>query len=162
VLALVARPACAQAPDDRSFAAAVTRAVVFDPTTYAPALVTYGATRLDWNSSQIFFHNGFVEQNQQFTASGRPNDAPLPYADGNRRILGKSIAVLELSALNNVTAHTVSRLLQERYPHHRTLVGALGWAERIGVASYLTYLQSSANFRQWRDNTRRADQLGLR
>src|SRR5262249_33715572 len=51
--------------------------VTLDPTTYAPAIIAYDATVRDWNSSQPFFRNGFLEQNARFTVSGQANDTAV-------------------------------------------------------------------------------------
>src|SRR5438128_9379226 len=81
----------------------VTKRVVFDPTTYAPAIIAYDATMRDWKSSQPFFQNGFVEHNVRFTISGRPDDFPVSYSVGQRRILADALVNLEMSAVNNFT-----------------------------------------------------------
>ena len=52
----------------------VLKATFLDPTTYAPAVLTYDGTMRDWNTSQPFFRNGFLEQNARFTRSGRRSD----------------------------------------------------------------------------------------
>ena len=138
----------------------VVRRVALDPTTYAPAVVGWGATRLDWGSSQIFFRNGWHEQNPRFTVSGRAGDPPIGYAAGNRKILKDSVWNLRLSLMNNVSEQLIEGLLIRRYPTHRRLLRALGWIERIVAASYWTYQLSADHFRQWRANERRARELG--
>jgi len=138
----------------------VVKRVALDPTTYAPAVVAWGATRLDWGSSQIFFQNGWHEQNPRFTTSGRGGDTPIGYAAGNRQILEDSAWNLRLSLINNVSEQLIEGLLIRRYPTHRTLLRTLGWIERIAAASYWTYQLSADHFRQWRANERRARQLG--
>ena len=87
IIVLAASSAIAQ--DERptgSILPDVVRQVLFDPTTYVPAIVAWKATRLDWQSSQVFFQNGFVEHNPRFTASGLPDDTAMSYADGNHQI----------------------------------------------------------------------------
>jgi hypothetical protein len=160
-LTIEARPARAQESTGGSFFSAVVKSTAIDPTTYAPAAVTYGVTRLDWNSSQVFFRNGYIEQNQKFTVSGLPDDQPIGFATGNKRIVWKAVGVFEASALNNLAMHSVARSLKERYPEHGRLIATLSWAERISFASYITYMQSSASYQQWRQNTARAQALGL-
>ena len=66
---VLANTPAASAQDDKSSSAFadVVKGVVLDPTTYAPALIGYDATMRDWNTSQPFFRNGFVEHNQRFT-----------------------------------------------------------------------------------------------
>ena len=49
--------------NESSAVADVIKGVVFDPTTYAPAVISYDATMRDWNTSQPFFQNGYVERN---------------------------------------------------------------------------------------------------
>ena len=66
--------ASAQTETDSNVVWDVTKAVLFDPTTYAPATLSYTSMKMDWDSSQTLFRNGWVEQNQRFTISGRPND----------------------------------------------------------------------------------------
>ena len=61
VMLAAASSASAQDQDHASFAPDVLKGLIFDPTTYAPAVVTWEATRLDWRSSQIFFRNGSFE-----------------------------------------------------------------------------------------------------
>ena len=144
----------------RWFVPDVVRGVLLDPTTYAPAIVTWGATRLDWQSSQIFFQNGFVEHNPGFTVSGRADDTAIGYAAGNRQIFTDALANLSLSVANNASARVIERLLQQRYPSHRKLVRAIGWIERSAVASYLSYRLSAGHFRQWQSNKQQEVQLG--
>ena len=73
--------------DDASFVPALVKSVLFDPTSYVPAIVAWESTRLDWQSSQVFFQHGFLEQNPRFTVSGRANDSAVGYAAGNRLIV---------------------------------------------------------------------------
>ena len=86
-----------------SFVRNVVKKVILDPTTYAPAIVAWGATRLDWRSSQIFFQNGWLEHNRRFTVSGHGDDIAIGYAAGNRRILTDALSNLQFSAVNNVS-----------------------------------------------------------
>ena len=83
--------------------------MVFDPTTYAPAIIAYDATMRDWKTSQPFFRNGFMEHNSRFTISGRANDVPVSYAEGKKRILADAAANLGMSALNNFTGRVFER-----------------------------------------------------
>jgi hypothetical protein len=136
--------------------------VALDPTTYAPALFYYSTTRLDWNSSQVFFHNGILEHNERFTVSGRPDDVAISYGAGNKLILMDALSVVQMSAVNNLTNNVIERVLIARYPHHRKLFRALGWIQRTGFASYWSYRLSEAHYRQWRHNERMARQLGLK
>src|SRR5688572_15871656 len=86
-LALGLAPASALAQaEQRPFAWDVARAALIDPTTYAPALISYHAIRQDWKTSQILFANGWLEQNPRFTLSGRVNDVPVSYHEGTKRI----------------------------------------------------------------------------
>jgi hypothetical protein len=149
-----------QDQDRAAFVPDVVRRVVLDPTTSAPAIVAGEATHLDWRSSQVFFRNGSVEQNPRFTISGRGDDTAISYAAGNRRILKDAIANLQLSLVNNVSAHVMERLLMPRYPRRHKLLRTIGWIERSTVASYWSYRLSAGHFRQWQENERRAGQLG--
>jgi hypothetical protein len=154
--------ASAQDRDQPNIVADVAKGVLLDPTTYAPAIITWEATHLDWRSSQVFFRNGFSEQNPNFTLSGRSNDVAISYADGNRQILMDVFANLQVSLVNNVSTRVVEHWLVPRCPSHRKLVRTLGWVERSVVASLLTYQMSAVHFQQWRDNEQRARALGLR
>lgn len=162
LMMVLASPASAQEPDPASSLPAVVKAVILDPTTYAPAVVAWEATHLDWRSSQIFFQHGWSEQNPRFTTSGRRDDTAIGYAAGNRKITMDAFANVRLSVVNNFSSRMVERLLIRRYPKHRRLVRALGWIERSALASYWTYRLSADHFRQWRENERRARQFGYR
>lgn len=159
---LAVSPVSARAEGDqpRAFAWDVARAVLIDPTTFAPAVISYNAVRQDWNTSQILFQNGWVEQNPRFTISGRANDVPVSYGEGTRRIRIAALSVLQYSAANNVGVAVVERLLVTRYPHRETLIRTLSWVERIAFASVLTYRNSAEHFRQAASNRRLAREYG--
>src|ERR1700730_15771631 len=74
-----AQGAFAQDEKKSSALADVVKGVFFDPTTYAPAVIGYDATMRDWNTSQPFFKNGFVEHNARFTVTGRSDDTAMNY-----------------------------------------------------------------------------------
>jgi hypothetical protein len=160
LLGLAPVPAAAQEPEPRPFAWDVARAVLIDPTTYAPALISYEAIRQDWKTSQILFANGWVEQNPRYTVSGRANDLPISYEEGTRRIQGAALSVLQYSAANNVGIGVVERLLVARYPHRRTLIRTLSWIERVAFASLLTYRNSADHIRQASINRHLAREYG--
>jgi len=163
IAALILLVASSVAAQDRTRGTSVSdvvRSVALDPTTYAPAIVTWEAMRLDWRSSQIFFQHGWVEHNSQFTVSGRADDIAIGYAAGNRAIVTDAFANLQVSLVNNVSERVFERLLMNRYPDHRTLLRTAGWIERITMASYRTYRQAAGHVRQWQDNERRAQHLG--
>jgi hypothetical protein len=162
VLLMTARAASAQEPKPVSFLKDVVWAVAVDPTTYAPSVVTWKATRLDWRSSQVFFENGWAERNPRFTVGGGSPGVPVDYAAGNQTILIDALANLQLSVLHNLSERLVEHLLLPRYPKHRKLIRTLGWIERSAVASYWTYRLSAGHFRQWQENERRARELGYR
>ncbi|HEY7448415.1 MAG TPA: hypothetical protein VH702_09710 [Vicinamibacterales bacterium] len=153
-------PGPAELPDQPSAVWEVTRRTLLDPTTYTPAVLSYGSTRLDWNSSQVFFRHGFVEQNHRFTVSGFSYDIPISHAAGNRQILIDSLGILQMSVINNVTTNVLENILIKRYPHRRKLLRTLGWVERIGFASYWSYRLSADHFRKWRENEQMAQRLG--
>jgi len=138
------------------------KSVIFDPTTYAPAIIAYDATMRDWNTSQPFFRAGFVEHNERFTLTGRPNDVPMSYEDGQRRILTDALVNLQMSVVNNVADRLFERMLLSRFPQHRKLVKTLGWIERVSFASYMSYQLSAQHYRQAGLNAQRAQQMGLR
>jgi hypothetical protein len=139
-----------------------TRQVALDPTTYAPAIIAYESTKLDWDTSQVFFRNGYVEGNPRFTVSGLANDTPMPYGRGDRKILMDSLQILGGSVANNFFERTLEQMIIERYPDHPKLAHTLGWIERTAFASYWSYRLSANHFRQWKANERAAAELGLR
>lgn len=139
-----------------------TRQVIFDPTTYAPAIISYEATKLDWDTSQVFFRNGYVEGNPRFTVSGNPNDTPLSYGRGQRLILSDTLQILGGSMANNFLERTFEQMMLERFPDHPKLMKTIGWIERTAFASYWSYRLSANHFRQWKANERAAADLGLR
>ena len=150
----------AEAPRVSSFVSDVTKGVVLDPTTYAPAALLYQSMRLDWKSSQAFFQNGFVEANERYTVSGRAHDVPVSFAQGKRQILNDSLLNLPASFANNATSRVAERMLMQRFPNHPKLIRALGWIERTSFASYMSYRLSAKHFRQWQANEDLARQLG--
>jgi hypothetical protein len=162
VLSFLSSSALAQDQQQSSFLASVVKDVVLDPTTYAPAVIAYDATVRDWNSSQPFFRNGFMEHNPRFTISGLPNDVPLSYRDGNRRIVSDAVANLGVSLANNFTDRVFERRLMERYPGHRKIVRTVSWIERLSFGAYLSYALSAEHYRQAQANASRARELGYR
>jgi hypothetical protein len=161
LLALSSAPAVFAQEESRSSAVAdVFKGVVFDPTTYAPSLIQYHATMRDWNTSQPFFHNGFVERNARFTVSGRPNDLPIGYDAGRSLILKDALTTLGVSAAQNLTSRIVERALLARYPDHPKVVKTIGWIQRIAVGSLMSYRLSAAHYRQAALNEQRARELG--
>jgi hypothetical protein len=154
--------AFAQQPEQSSFFVDFTKGIVFDPTTYAPAMITYDATMRDWNSSQPFFRLGYKERNRRFTLSGRPDDTPIGYNEGRNLILKDALGILQVSLVNNATSRIIDRVLIARYPEHRTLFRTLGWIERVGFASFMSYRLSANHFRQAQLNEQRARELGMR
>jgi hypothetical protein len=136
--------------------------VLLDPTTYAPAAIAYDATMRDWNTSQPLFRSGYVERNQRFTLTGRPNDLPVSYGAGRSRITSDAMVNLEMSLVNNVTTAVVERALINRFPDHPKLVRTLGWIERVGFSSGMAYYLSAQHYRQAAVNEAQARQLGIR
>ena len=161
---VILTPAMASAQSDTGSSVFwdVTKSVVFDPTTYAPAAFSYTSMKMDWNSSQPLFRNGWVEQNHRFTLSGRANDRPISYADGNTKIRQMALLHLQESIVNNVAANVFERMLTAKYPQHRKLFKTLSWVERIAFASYVSYLASSNHFKQAERNRQLAVQYGYR
>ena len=160
LLFVPATRAVAQEEKPSSFLLDVGKRVALDPTTYAPAVVAFVATRQDWVTSQPLFEHGANELNSRFTVSGLPNDTPISYEAGNRRILLDALINLQVSAVSNFAGNIVERMLVERYPTHHKLIHGLGWAERIALSSFLSYQLSSQHFRQARANEQLARQLG--
>ena len=155
--------ASAQDRPPASFASDIVKGVAFDPTTYAPAIVAYGATRLDWESSRVFFQLGFAEHNARYTVSGVGDSAAISHRAGNRRIATDSLAVLlKLSLVHNVTERAIERVLIRRYPNHQKFFRVVGLVERIVGASYLSIALSGKHVRQWQQNERLARQLGYK
>jgi hypothetical protein len=148
VLGLSPTVISAQAEDSGPFAWDVARAVLIDPTTYAPAILSHEAMRQDWKTSQLLFAHGWLEQNPRFTLSGRANDVPVSYLEGTSRIRGAALTVLQYSVANNVGVQVVERLLVSRYPQRKKLIRTLSWIERIALASILTYSNSADHLRQ--------------
>src|SRR5687767_301930 len=154
--------ASAQSETDSNIFWDVTKSVVFDPTTYAPAALSYTSMKMDWESSQPLFRNGWVEQNRRFTVSGRANDVPLSFVEGNKKIRHMALMHLQESVINNVAANVFERVLARKYPEHRKLLKTLSWVERIAFSSYMSYLASSNHFKQARRNQELARQYGYR
>src|SRR4029453_2457871 len=88
---------------------------VFDPTTYAPAIIGYTSQRADWKSSQILFQAGGGGGKGPFMRSGLPDDTPIGYAAGNRLIRKDALGLFQESVFNNVIAGTTERVLIARY-----------------------------------------------
>ena len=153
--------AIAQDRGERSFVADVLSRVVLDPTTYAPAALAYDATMRDWRTSQPFFQHGFYESNARFTVSGLPNDVAVSYGAGQRIIRADALVSLRRSAVNNLAEQIFERVLVNKYPNHRKLVRAVGWAQRISFASFKAYRLSATHYRQAGQNERLARQLGF-
>lgn len=140
----------------------VVKGVFFDPTTYAPALISYHATMRDWNTSQPFFQNGFVEHNQRFTVTGRPDDTALSYMIGRKQIVKDTVTTFGFTAAQNATSRLVERALLQKFPEHRKAVKTIGWIQRISLASLMSYQMSASHYRQAQSNAQRAAALGLR
>jgi hypothetical protein len=147
---------------DSSAIADVIKGVVFDPTTYAPALISYDATMRDWNTSQPFFQNGYVERNARFTLTGLSNDRPVSYQIGRNQIMRDTLTTLGVSVIQNTTSRIVEQALMAKYPNHRKMVKTIGWIQRIGIASVMTYKLSAPHYRQAGINAQQAGELGFR
>lgn len=136
--------------------------VAIDPTTYAPTVFAYETTMRDWQTSQVFFEHGFHERNPRFTISGLPEDVPLSYADGRRRIVKDAMLTLGTSAAQNMVGRSVERYLVSRFPHRRRLIKTMGWIQRASLASYWSYRLSVQHYRQTQYNLDLARELGYR
>jgi hypothetical protein len=160
LLALPLRVDAQTAEAPRPFAWDVARAVLIDPTTYAPAIIFHKAISDDWKTSQVLFAHGWLEANPRFTRSGLPNDAPLSYEKGKGVIARDSLKMLGTSALHNGIVGIGERLLIQRYPQRRKLIRTMSWIERIGFASILTYRNAAVHLRQSDENRRLARAYG--
>jgi hypothetical protein len=162
VLSLAIVPAVrAQESTPSTFGHAL-KLTLLDPTTYPAPALYYDSTMRDWNSSQPFFRNGFVEGNSRFTVSGLSGDTAISYAAGRQQIMKDAAALFGVSAIHNFSSHLLDQALKERYPEHRKLITVIGWAERIGASSYLSYRVSASHYQQWKRNEQLSAQLGLR
>ena len=164
VVAVLCTPSTASAQAEHSSNAVVdlTRSVLFDPTTYAPAALAYTSQRMDWNTSQVLFKAGFVEHNPLYTISGRPDDTPIGFDAGNRQIRRAAIGYLQQSLVNNLSTQILERALTQKYPQHQKVFKTLGWVERIGFSSYVAYLASADHFTQVQKNRQLARAYGIR
>lgn len=159
---LISGPVTASAQDEQPLASGLVKEVLLDPTTYAPATLYFTSAQLDWASSQPFFRHGVPEHNRDFTISGLPDDTPISYAAGNRKIAGLALVTLGTSAVNNATEGLLERALDRRDPRHRKLWRTLGIIERVSFASFIGYYDSVLHFQQWRVNQQIAAQRGYR
>ncbi len=144
----------------QSSLATIVKQLVLDPTTYAPAVIAYDATVRDWNTSQPLFQHGFMESNPRFTISGLPNDVPVSYSEGMRRIASDAAGNLGMSLFNNFTDRIVERTLMMRYPDHRKMIRSVNWIERVAFSASMSYVLSIQHFRQAQSNTLQARELG--
>jgi hypothetical protein len=164
VLAAFVTPALVSAQDTGRSNAVVdlTKAVLFDPTTYAPAGLSYASQRMDWKTSQVLFSAGWLEHNSRYTVSGRADDVPVGYEAGNRQIRRDALAHLQESLVNNFSTQLFERALSQKYPEHAKLFKTLSWVERISFSSYVGYLASVDHFKQVQRNEQMAHEYGLR
>jgi hypothetical protein len=143
-----------------SLAVEAAKQTLLDPTTYAPAGMLYVSSRLDWNSSQVFFAHGDLEENPRYTITGLPHDRPLSYSDGNKQLFRDALSVASVSFVNNAIAHFTVDAMAIRNPEHAKLWKTLGWIERAAVSASLSYVLSVQHFQQWQTNQRVAAQRG--
>ncbi len=162
VILLGSTAASAQTSEPSFSISSIVKTVARDPATYAPVALKYAAMRLDWESSQPFFQHGFVEHNARYTVSGREDDVAISHGEGSRKLAMDSLMILARTAPQNLAERTTEGLLIRRYPQHRKLVVAVGRAARVAAASYLSYMTSRANVRQWQRNERLAAQMGYK
>ena len=149
-------------PEGPSLFGGTIKATITDPTTYAPAAVLYGSMMLDWNSSQPFFRNGFVEDNPRYTVSGLPHDLPLSYSAGKTQVLKDALALVPSMMVNNAASHFLERTLIRRHPQHRKTLHVLGVIQRVSLSAFISYRLSASHFGQWQTNQRLASELGYR
>ena len=152
----------AEGADRSSAVADIAKGVVFDPTTYLPALISYDATTRDWNTSQPFFRHGYLERNARFTLSGLSNDTAVSYVVGKNQILQDTLATFGTTAVQNLSSRLVEHALLAKYPEHRKMVKTIGWIQRVGVVSLTSYRLSAAHYKQAGHNRAKARTLGYR
>lgn len=162
LMMLLASSVSAQDQGPASFVRDVVKNVTLDPTTDAPAIVAWKATRLDWQSSQVFFQHGWFEHNAHFTVSGRSDDIAIGRPAGNRQIFADALVVLQFSMVHNVSGRVIERWLMPRHPNHRKLLRTIGWIEKSALTSYWSYRLSAGHLRQWQKNEQLAQQLGYK
>jgi hypothetical protein len=164
LVAVLCQPATLAAQDAQrpSFVVDLAKSVAFDPTTYAPGVLSHHAAVRDWDTSQPLFRHGYLELNPRFTVSGLPEDVPVSYDAGRRIILKDALMRIQVSAIHNVTSRSLERVLLERHPERRKLIRILGWIERTAFASYVAYELSVHHYRQARENERLASANGFR
>lgn len=133
-----------------------------NPTTYAPAVLSFTAKKLDWKSSQVFFRHGYAEANSDFTLSGKPADTPISYAAGNKKIAVDSLKLMAGTAVNNLSANALETIFTSWFPDHRRSIKTAGWIERIAISSFVAYKKSNGHFRQWRMNNQLAREKGYK
>jgi hypothetical protein len=136
--------------------------VALDPTTYAATVLAYQTTMRDWETSQVFFEHGFHERNPRFTISGLPEDVPVGYEEGRRRIFKDAMLTLGATAAQNAVGRTVERYLVSRFPRRTRLIKTMGWIQRASLASYWSYRLSVQHYRQTQYNLDLAQSLGYR
>ena len=153
-------PAKAQDAGRPAIVAGTVKAVIADPTTYAPAALLYQSMMLDWNSSQPLFAHGFVEDNPRYTRNGLSHDIPVSYQAGKRRILRDTFAVVPAMLVNNTASHLIERTLARKYPEHTKAFRVLGVVQRISLSAFVSYRLSASHFQQWQMNQRVARQMG--
>ena len=154
--------ASAQSETDSNIFWDVTKAVVFDPTTYAPATLSYTSMKMDWDSSQTLFRNGWVEQNHRFTVSGRPNDVPIELCRRQQEDSPHGAAASAGVDHQQCRGEHLRARACRKYPQHRKLFKVLSWVERIAFASYVSYAASANHFKQTERNRQLAIQYGYR
>ena len=86
----------AQVETPRPFAWDIVRGVLIDPTTYAPALISYEAIRQDWRTSQVLFANGWLEENPEVHRQWQSERVPVSYDEGTSRIRRSALAILQV------------------------------------------------------------------
>jgi len=157
-------PAIAQEepPPQPSAVVTILKSTVYDPSSYAPAVVKYTAMHLDWESSQIFFRHGFVERNPRYTVNGLTNDLPVAHGEGLQRLTVDSVRVLAHSVPQNLAERTIEHVLIRMFPSRRKAFVIAGQVGRAVAATYMSYAVSAVHFRQWQRNESLARHLGYK
>ena len=140
----------------------ITRSVVFDPTTYAPATLAYTSMNLRLAELSAAVPQWLGRAEPSFYGE-RPAERYSRQLYGReRKIRQMALLHLQESIVNNAAANIFERVLAEKYPQHRKLFKVLSWMERIAFASYVSYMASANHFKQAERNRQLAIQYGYR
>lgn len=135
---------------------------LLDPTSVVPPVLFKKWTDDDWRKSQKLFGAGMVEANPLFTVSGKPNDTPISYAAGRRKINLQTMQVAAMTYGIDLSLRSLDNLAQRQDPQNRR---ALKWgffAARMATKAYLVHKLANPHRVQAGKNEQMALELGLR